>query len=39
MSTRPSILAIMGDDISYWNIRAHNRGIERHSPDLEGTRS
>ena len=24
---KPNILAIMGDDIGYWNISAYNRGM------------
>ncbi|HKO89864.1 MAG TPA: sulfatase-like hydrolase/transferase, partial [Polyangiaceae bacterium] len=26
-SSKPNILVIMGDDIGYWNVSAHNRGM------------
>jgi phosphoserine phosphatase len=32
---KSSILAIMDDDIGYWDIRAHDRRTEQHYPDLE----
>jgi arylsulfatase A-like enzyme len=35
-SKRPNILVIMGDDIGFWNISAHNRGMMGyHTPNID----
>jgi arylsulfatase len=33
---KPNILVIMGDDISYWNISAYNRGMmDYRTPNID----
>ena len=35
-AAKPNILAIMGDDIGYWNISAYNQGMMGYqTPNLE----
>jgi arylsulfatase len=32
---RPNILAIMGDDIGYWNVGAYTHGMMGHTPNID----